>query len=244
MKRYLLNGLMLLGLLFALLAFIPTHSTASGNSQKGGNDFTRDMPEVQWYADYAQVSLDEAVRRLRLQDVIDDMDANIRRDYDDIFAGIYIQHKPEYKVVVQFARTIPSGAFQFIPESLRNDTEIRQVKFAQKGLEKARAKAVELLEEEGLQVISYIDTQENIVFLSIDSHSLSETKFTSIEDIQNYLVSADSTLKEKLQIGLDIVKIATNAPGDIPAQFAGPEDYDWHYVKGGAMLRDANMISR
>ncbi len=241
MKRYLLNSLMFLGLLFGLLAFIPGHSIASGNAQKGSEGLTKNMPEVQWYADYAHVSLNEAVRRLRLQNVIDDMDANIRENYDDVFAGIYIEHNPEYKVVVQFARMIPSGAFQLIPEALQNDIEIRQVKFTQKELEKARAQAVKLLEKEGLQVISDIDTQENTVLLSIDSRSLPETQFISVDDIQNYLVSADNTLKGKLQIDLDRVKIAANTPGDIPAQSAGPEDYDWHYVKGGAMLRDANM---
>ena len=243
MKRYLLNGLILVGLLFALLAFIPAYSIASGNAQKGSNDFTRDMFEVQWYADYAHVSLDEAVRRLRLVDVIDEMDANIRENYDDVFAGIFIQHKPEYKVVIQFARTIPSGAFQLIPGPLQNDIEVRQVKFSQKELEKARAQAVKLLEEEGLQVISDINTQENTVFLSIDSRSLPETRFISVDDIQDYLVTADNTLKGKLQIDLDRIKIVANPPDDNPNRSTNPEDDDWRYVRGGAKLYKSDMAS-
>ena len=235
MKRHLLNGLMLLGLLFALIALLPIRSTASGNAQKRSAGLTKDMPEVQWYADHYHVGLDEAVRRLRLQDTIDDMDANIRKDYDNIFAGIYIQHEPEYKVVVQFARTIPQNVHRLIPDELQNDVILQKVRFSLNELEKARSSSVALLGKKGIHAISDIDTPNNMAILSVDSSSVIN-KFSSAEAVEEYLISLNPMMRGALHVEID--SIFTDNLLNAPFQPLSPED---NYVRGGAMLRDASM---
>lgn len=234
------KSLTLFGLLLILVLSMLGHAVALGDTQQGSTDLTEDKPEVQWYAAFAHVSLDEAMRRLRLQDTIDNMDASIRKNYDDIFAGIYIQHKPEYKVIVQFAETVPSGISQLVPNALRNDTEIRQVKSTQKDLEKARSHAEKLLKAKKLSIESYIDTTKNIAVISIDSRSLFQGELDSVEELQNFLISSDQSLLGKIQVGLDLVKTMPDESSDASNQ---PSSDDWRYVRGGAKLYKSNMAS-
>lgn len=175
------------------------------------------------------------MRRLRLQDTIDDMDANIRESHDDLFAGIYIQHSPEYKVVVQFARTIPLNISQLIPKVLRSDVTLQKVRFSLNELEKVRSVSVELLKEKGIHVVSDIDTQNNKVLLSVDSSSVGK-EFDSAESIEKYLVTSNPIMKGTLHVEMDSIFI-DDLLNTSPKQLS-PED---SYVRGGAMLRDASM---
>lgn len=56
-------------------------------------------------ADYAtlyHVTLDEAVRRLRLQDEAGQLDAELREEEADEFAGLWIEHEPSFVVIARF----------------------------------------------------------------------------------------------------------------------------------------------
>ena len=125
---------------------------------------------------------------MRLQDTIDDMDANIRKDYDNTFADIYIQHEPEYKVVVKFARTIPPNVYRLISDKLQNDVILQKIRFSLNELEKARSSSVALLEKKGIHAISDIDTPSNMAILSVDSSS-AINRFSSVEAVEKYLIS-------------------------------------------------------
>jgi streptogrisin C len=54
------------------------------------------------YAARFGVDVDEAVRRLRLQREIGDLDAALTEEEQATFAGLWIEHEPRYRVVVRF----------------------------------------------------------------------------------------------------------------------------------------------
>jgi len=56
----------------------------------------------QAYADFAGVSVEEAKRRTELQFLGGELQAKLRREKAATFAGMWIEHKPQFQIVVQF----------------------------------------------------------------------------------------------------------------------------------------------
>ena len=46
------------------------------------------------------ISVDEALRRLQYQDGIGDLQAALMANEHDTFAGLWIEHQPEYRIVI------------------------------------------------------------------------------------------------------------------------------------------------
>ncbi|RZN37674.1 MAG: hypothetical protein EF813_05580 [Methanosarcinales archaeon] len=62
------------------------------------------LRDAQEYASDMGVSTDEALRRLQLQDSIGELNAEISTNEVATFAGLWIEHTPKYRVVVQFTQ--------------------------------------------------------------------------------------------------------------------------------------------
>lgn len=58
--------------------------------------------DAQAYASEYGVSIDEAEYRLRLQDAIGELNAELSEKESHTFAGLLLQHTPEFRLVVQF----------------------------------------------------------------------------------------------------------------------------------------------
>ncbi len=56
------------------------------------------------YAKDQDVPLEEAVRRLQLQESVGKLGAELEANERDTFAGLWIEHEPEYRVVAAFTR--------------------------------------------------------------------------------------------------------------------------------------------
>jgi hypothetical protein len=61
-------------------------------------------PDAQYYADEFDVSLEEASSRLAMQESIGELGAALEQEQSETFAGLWIQHEPEYRVIVAFTR--------------------------------------------------------------------------------------------------------------------------------------------
>ena len=61
-------------------------------------------PEARMYAKDYGVPLEEAVRRLRLQNALPRLEPELRKKEADTFAGLWIQHEPDFRLVVLFTR--------------------------------------------------------------------------------------------------------------------------------------------
>ncbi|HIE56888.1 MAG TPA: hypothetical protein EYP88_01465 [Anaerolineales bacterium] len=62
------------------------------------------IQDAKMYTSRFGVDLDEAIRRLKLQSEIGDLNAELAAKEQDTFAGLWIQHQPEYRVIVRFTR--------------------------------------------------------------------------------------------------------------------------------------------
>lgn len=57
---------------------------------------------LQAYASTYNVSSDEAARRIKIQNEVGELDAKLTEQEPGTFAGLYIEHKPAFRVVVKF----------------------------------------------------------------------------------------------------------------------------------------------
>ena len=122
------------------------------------------------YAAQNEVSLDEAVRRLQLQSEIGRLDATLT-DQEPGFAGLWIEHKPQFKVVVRFQdksaeARLRTRVFGTALANLVIETRPAAASLAQ--LESRRAAALQRVKRHGIAVDSDINIQENRVEIQTD----------------------------------------------------------------------------
>lgn len=58
--------------------------------------------DAQGYADEHGIDLDEAIRRLQLQEPAGELNEQLVANESNTFAGAWIQHSPEFRIIVQF----------------------------------------------------------------------------------------------------------------------------------------------
>lgn len=66
------------------------------------NDDSAFLPAAEFYAEKYKVSLEEALHRIKLQPDIGSLNAKLEMAEVESFAGLWIEHEPSYKVVIQF----------------------------------------------------------------------------------------------------------------------------------------------
>src|SRR5665648_729957 len=60
--------------------------------------------DAQIYASNNNISTEEALRRFQLQDIAGKLDAELTTNETETFAGLWVEHNPTFKIVVQFTR--------------------------------------------------------------------------------------------------------------------------------------------
>lgn len=117
------------------------------------------------YAAQNDVSLDEAVRRLTLQSEIGVLEETLVKQ-EPSFAGLWIEHQPQYKIVVRFQDPKAEGRLRArvrgtVLENVVRETRPAAVSLVQ--LEKRRAAAKQRAKHLGFAVDTDINVQENRV---------------------------------------------------------------------------------
>lgn len=122
------------------------------------------------------ISVDEAIRRLSLQDPIGRLGAELEQREAETFVGLWIQHEPEYRVVVAFSRDGQETIKPYVENTpLAGLIEVRTASVTLAELKAAQQKAIQLVRELGLPFSSGINVQENRVELYVSDRSLFET---------------------------------------------------------------------
>jgi len=120
------------------------------------------VKDAQEYSSAMKVELDEAIRRLKLQSTIGELDAELAEKEQDAFAGLWIQHQPEYRVIVQFTRNGEVTIRPYIENGpLAGIVEIRTASVTLSELEAARTQASQVAQELGVRAHSGINVLEN-----------------------------------------------------------------------------------
>lgn len=125
--------------------------------------------DAQVYASNTNVSIDEAFRRFQLQDIARNLQAELRTNEVETFAGLWIKHAPEFKFVVQFTRDseqIIKPYLEKYPE-LANIVEVRTANVSLVNLQKDQANASSSIGAIGIPANSDINVYNNTVELYV-----------------------------------------------------------------------------
>jgi hypothetical protein len=103
----------------------------------------REIPQyILSYASDQNIDVDTAIHRLALQDLAGNLDAELSKNEEDTYAGLWIQHSPEFRIIVQFTREGKETIHPYIENgSLADIVEIREVKYTLKELKAAQIAA-------------------------------------------------------------------------------------------------------
>lgn len=168
--------------------------------------------EAQSYADAMGISLEEASRRLALQESIGELGASLAANEAGTFAGLWIEHEPEYKVVVSFVgdegiEGVIRPYLQTYP-ALADIIEIRTAQYTLAELEAAQQEAFRIVAQlEPMSIAGGVDVMENRVYLTVGNPELF---LQSVADAGYELPS--------------MVVVEPINPDDIPASNAGGLD--------------------
>jgi hypothetical protein len=83
---------------------VPHEAAPSASTRVSAPEPDALAQDAEVYAARYRVSVDEALRRLRLQESVGNLNADLQANYPETFAGLVIEHEPEYRVVARFTR--------------------------------------------------------------------------------------------------------------------------------------------
>jgi len=157
----------LVSVLVLLGAFAVVNAQGQDGSAKPAKGLLFD---AQVYASNMNVSVDEAILRFQLQDIAGDLDAELTTNETETFAGLWIEHTPEFRVVVQFTRDGEETMRPYLKKypEFADIVEVRNTaKVSLAELQKAQTSASSSVRASGVPVDSGINVHENRVELYV-----------------------------------------------------------------------------
>jgi hypothetical protein len=172
-RRLILLVMLLVGCSAPMESSLQTSTQPTAVSVEVSDALRRDAEAM---AEDLGISVDEAIHRLKLQDPIGTLGAELERLEADTFAGLWIQHEPEYRVVVAFTRNGEETIQPYVEDTpLADLIEVRTAKATYEELKAAQQEAHRLLDELGLSSASGINIEENRVEVYVTDRSLFDT---------------------------------------------------------------------
>ena len=149
------------------------------------------MMDAQSYADDFGVELGEALVRLQGQEIIGRLGYNIQAGEPDTYAGHWIQHEPQYRMVVLFTKEGESTICPYIESHpLYDIVEVRSAKATLANLERSQGEAMNVAAEVGIRAESGINVSQNLVELYV----------TDGEQLESALEQAGLSLPDHVQV--------------------------------------------
>ena len=93
------------------------------------------------------VTLEEALHRFELQKAAGELNAELTVKEPDTFAGLWIEHEPDFKIVVGFTRNGEKTLEPYLSNELRKVVEVRKAEESLSNLEKMQTEALAALRE-------------------------------------------------------------------------------------------------
>jgi len=129
--------------------------------------------DAEAYAQAHDVALDEAIRRLSLQDPAGELQTVLQEQEPDIFAGLWIQHEPEYKVVVSITRDERRIWRRHICGGpLEDQVEMRKAAVSWEELQVAQIRTIEILDTIESRAHTSIDPRRGCIVIFASQESL------------------------------------------------------------------------
>lgn len=126
------------------------------------------MIDAQMYAENQNTSVEEAQRRLQIQDSIGELNARLSANERATFCGLWIQHQPDFRVVTCFTHDGNNTIRPYIENSqLADIIEIRSASVSLSSLEKAQSEMMQICNELEIPCNSSVDLKNNTVDLYV-----------------------------------------------------------------------------
>ena len=120
------------------------------------------------YSEHQQVGLGEAVSQLALQDEIGQLNAVLEANEQDTFAGLWIQHEPDYRIIVAFTKNGQKTIRSYIENKpWAGLVKVRPAKYTYEELQAAQRIAHSAVHQFCIDVESAIDVTQNRVELYV-----------------------------------------------------------------------------
>lgn len=125
--------------------------------------------DAQIYASNNNVSTEEALRRFQLQDIAGKMDAELSMNETGTFAGLWIEHKPKFKIVVQFTSNGEETIKPYMKQhaELASIVEVRTANMSLANLQRDQADTSSSVSASGIPANSGINVYNNTVELYV-----------------------------------------------------------------------------
>jgi hypothetical protein len=142
----------------AVLALLAPGSSVAiaGDLRDRSAHLTRDA-EV--YAARYGVAVSEAERRLDVQRMVGEISAKLESEQAQRFGGLYIEHEPQFKVVMLFTDGAESVVADYVTSSEIKD--VLNVRIVNRTLDDLRADLVKLRRQIGIDYVSDVDVANN-----------------------------------------------------------------------------------
>ena len=214
----------------------------------GGNDGENPDPAIrdaEGYAAHLGVSLQQAQSRLTLQKLAGDLDAELSDHEGQTFAGLWIEHTPQFRVVVQFTRDADATIAKYNQsDELAAVLETRTADVSLTELREAQSEATGAIRSENIPTESQIDIKAGKVKVFVAERarlddSIQKGTITLPDKVDLVTVPAMSRLEADIYGGLELSQCTSgfavkNSAGTKGITTAGHCDEDISY--GGTDL--------
>lgn len=155
------------------------------------------------YAERYGIPVEEGLRRLSLQGPIGELNATLQEREAATFAGLWIQHEPEFRAVVAFTRDGEATLCPYVEGTpLLDIIELRTALFSQAELESIRDQASRELDKLDFEVNTSLSLENNRVEVDVSDRAWVESELERVgadlpEGVELVVVEGGSTARDK-----------------------------------------------
>src|SRR4030042_3774645 len=183
-------------ILITLVLLLPI-SLASASSAKVTYESDQALiRDAKVYAEYENVSLTEALERLRLMDVIGALHSDLLIEEAETFGGGWIEHNPQFNFIVQFTRDGSDTTSRYLKKypELASLIEIRDANISYQELREIQIKLMDDVESIGVLAESEPDIKTGRIKLYVLN--------------QNALVQATKSNRIFIHENVDVIQVS------------------------------------
>jgi len=148
------------------------------------------------------VSVEEAYERLRAEDPIGTLQAELAEREAETFAGLWIENEPSYRVVVAFTRDGEKTLEPYLKNRTIPGLEVRRARVSLAKLEMIQAQAMRELDKLDFEVHVFLFVQDNRVEVHVSDRAWFESELRRVgaqlpEGVELVVVEGGSTARNK-----------------------------------------------
>jgi hypothetical protein len=117
--------------------------------------------DAEFYATRYRVSLQEGARQLQLQEAVDALNARLTEEQAATFAGLTIEHSPEFHVVARFTRKGEETIRPYLSPALAEVVRVEPARFTLQQLERRLEASYHRVRASGIPAAGAVDVRAN-----------------------------------------------------------------------------------